>query len=509
MADAVLRPVLGDQLSADLASLADIDPRRDTVLLAEVEAEATYVAHHPKKIALVFAAMRHFAAALAAHGIRVRYVRIDDPDNSGSLTGELRRAIAAGGYQRIVATHPGEWRVLQQMRDWETAVGMPVECRADHRFLCSIDDFRDWVGGRRQLRMEHFYRWMRRRTGLLMEGDKPLGGRWNFDPENRRRLPRGHLPTAPRAFPPDPLTEGALDDVEARYPDHFGAARPFRFPVTREQALEALEHFVEHRLALFGDYQDAMALGEPWMYHSLLGTSLNIGLLGPLEFARRAERALLEGKAPLNAVEGFIRQVIGWREYVRGIYWTRMPEYRDLNHLDARRPLPRLYWTAETDLNCLRQCVAQTREHAYAHHIQRLMVLGNFALLAGIDPRQVNEWYLVVYADAFEWVELPNVTGMVLFADGGLLASKPYAASGAYINRMSDYCSGCRYDVRGRGGADACPFNYLYWDFLDRNRARLGALPRLAMPYRNLDRMDAARRRGIAADAARFLDALD
>jgi deoxyribodipyrimidine photolyase-related protein len=278
--------------------------------------------------------------------------------------------------------------------------------------------------------------------------------------------------------------------------------------VTRADALLALDHFIADCLPRFGDYQDAMRTSEPFLYHAILSPYLNVGLLTARELCDAAQDAWREGRAPLNAVEGFIRQVIGWREYVRGIYWTRMPDYAASNALEATRPLPAFYWTGETDMNCLHQCVADTRAYAYAHHIQRLMVTGNFALLAGLDPQAVEDWYLVVYADAYEWVELPNVHGMVLWADRGLLASKPYAASGAYIDRMSDYCAGCRYDVTAKTGATACPFNYLYWDFLIRNETRLAGNPRLAMPYRTLAKMTPERRATITGNAKTFLDAL-
>jgi deoxyribodipyrimidine photolyase-related protein len=296
--------------------------------------------------------------------------------------------------------------------------------------------------------------------------------------------------------------------VETRFPDNFGSLEGYGWAVGRAEALEALREFVADALPVFGDYQDALKQGEPFLYHGLISPYLNAGLLMPREVCDAAEAAYREGAAPLNAVEGFIRQILGWREYVRGIYWLKMPEYRETNRLGADRRLPDFYWTAETDMNCLAQCVGDTRDHAYAHHIQRLMVLGNFALLAGLAPREVQDWYLLVYADAYEWVELPNVHGMVLFADGGLLASKPYAASGAYIDRMSDYCGNCRYDVKAKIGENACPFNYLYWDFLARNEKALAGNQRLAMPYRTLAKMAPERVAAIRRDAARFLDAL-
>ncbi len=505
---ASLRLVLGDQLSRSLSALEDLDPGADRVLMVEVHEETTYVRHHPQKIILVLSAMRHFAGELEKRDIPVDYVRLDDPDNSGSFTGEVKRAVERHSPERLVTTWPGEWRVLEAMRGWEDELGIPVEIRPDTRFLSQPEDFAAWAEGRKSLRMEYFYREMRRRTGWLMDGDEPEGGQWNYDPENRKALPKGHQPPDRQRFQVDDTTRGVIELVKERFDGHFGDPEPFEWPVTRRQALMALRAFVANALANFGDYQDAMKQDGDFLYHSLLSTSLNIGLLEPREVAEATIEAYRAGDAPLAAVEGFVRQVLGWREYVRGLYWLKMPDYADGNFLRAQRKLPEFYWSGDTEMNCLRQAIGNTRRHAYAHHIQRLMVTGTFALLAGIRPKEVEEWYLIVYADAFEWVELPNVHGMALFADGGLLASKPYAASGSYIDRMSDYCSNCRYRVKDKTGPDACPFNYLYWDFLIRHEERLRGNPRLGMPYRNLDRMSVERKEQIVTDAERFLDSL-
>jgi len=505
----VLRLILGDQLSHDIAALVDIDKDRDVILMCEVWDEATYVKHHKKKIAFLFSAMRHFAAELREKGCDVRYVTLDDEGNSGSFKGEVERAIADGGFDCVVTTFPGEYRVFQDMLGWREAFDVPVEIREDDRFLCSPERFKEWAEGRKQLRMEYFYREMRRDYDVLMDGDQPEGGAWNYDSENRKPPKEGLDVPATYNAQVDGVTQEVLDLVADRFDDHFGDLEPFHFAVTRDQALYALNKFIDERLCLFGDYQDAMVQGEPWMYHSHIGFYLNCGLLKPLECVRKAEAAYRDGVAPLNAVEGFIRQILGWREYVRGIYWMKMPDYKEENFFDADRKLPWLYWGGETKMNCLRQCVSETKENAYAHHIQRLMVLGNFALLAGLDPAEVNEWYMIVYADAYEWVELPNVHGMVLYADGGVLASKPYAAGGGYINKMSDYCKGCSYKVSKKNGPEACPFNYLYWDFLDRNRDKLGNNPRVGMMYRTLARFDDDKRTAIRDDARRFFKALD
>lgn len=477
------------------------------LFLCEVKEEATYIRHHKKKIALVFAAMRHFAQELQTAGYRVRYTRLDDEQNAGSFVEELKRIVTLLGPEKVVVTAPSEYRVLQALKT--CALKAPIEIRPDDRFLCSIDDFRQWAQQRKQLRMEFFYRDMRRKHQILMDGHQPIGGRWNYDNENRK------TPVADSQFPPvhsvknDTITQEVLALVANEFGAHFGELEPFHFAVTRQQALSALDAFIEERLPHFGDYQDAMLQAQPWMYHAHISFYLNLGLLLPRECIVAAEHAYANGQAPLNAVEGFIRQILGWREYVRGIYWLKMPHYAEENHLQAQRRLPWFFWNGATQMNCLRQCVLQTQETAYAHHIQRLMVLGNFCLLAGIRPDDVNHWFMVVYADAFEWVELPNVTGMILFADGGYLASKPYAASGTYIHKMSDYCQHCRYKVRKKNGVDACPFNYLYWNFLLRSKPLLQGNPRLAMPYRTLAKMSDDKIAAIEYDAQRFLGALD
>ncbi len=500
--------MLGDQLSRSLSALRDAEPGRDVVLMVEVRDEATHVPHHKQKLVLVFSAMRHFAASLRAEGFRVDYVQFEDEGNTGSFTGELERAVARHDPDRVVVTEPGEWRVRRMMDEWAAALEVPVEIREDDRFLCSRAEFEDWAAGRKTFRMEHFYRMMRRKTGWLMEDGDPAGGKWNYDARNRKALPADERLPERLRFPPDAVTREVMALVAPRFADHFGDLEPFGWPVTRDDALRALDHFVREALPRFGEYQDAMRAGEPFLFHALLSPCLNLGLLDPREVCEAALAAWAKDQAPLNAVEGFVRQILGWREYVRGIYWREMPGYAGSNFLDAHRPLPAFYWTGETDLACVRDVVTTTRRHAYAHHIQRLMVTGNFALLAGLDPAEVERWYLLVYADAVEWVELPNTHGMALHADGGLLGSKPYAASGAYIRRMSDYCDRCAYDPKAKLGPDACPFNYLYWDFLLRNESRLKDNPRMAMPYRTLAKMPAERRRRIRAEATAFLDAL-
>jgi deoxyribodipyrimidine photolyase-related protein len=346
---------------------------------------------------------------------------------------------------------------------------------------------------------------MRRKYDILMDGDNPIGGQWNFDSENRKPPKSGLNVPKNYTIKPDKITTDVLNLVEKNFKDHFGDLNPFYFAVTRQQALIVLNEFIDKRLSMFGDFQDAMIEGEPWMFHSHISFYLNCGLLTPLECIKAAENAYCDNRAPLNAVEGFVRQILGWREYIRGVYWYKMPDYKEENYLEASRKLPEFYWTGQTNMNCLKQCINETKENSYSHHIQRLMVLGNFVLLAGINPDDVHNWYLAVYSDAYEWVELPNVTGMILYADGGVLASKPYAASGAYINRMSNYCKNCHYKVNLKDGKDACPFNYLYWDFLIRNENKLRNNPRMGLIYRNLDKMNSDKYETIKSDSNIFL----
>jgi deoxyribodipyrimidine photolyase-related protein len=495
--------VLGDQLDAASAAFDGFDPACDAVWMAEVAGEATHVWSHKARIALFLAAMRHFAADRRADGIAVHYRALGEHD-APSLAEALRLDLARLAPELVVLVEPGEWRVRRDLEQALAAAGVPADVRADRHFLCSHEEFAEHAGSRKQLRMEFFYRQMRRRHDVLMEGDEPAGGQWNYDADNRRAFGKGGPPPMPppRRFAPDEITRGVLDAVEAHFPQHPGRLDLFDWPVTPAQARQALDDFVEHRLAAFGDVQDAMWTGRPWLYHSRLSAAMNLKLLDPREVIDAAESAWRRGAVPLNAAEGFIRQVLGWREYVRGIYWRFMPDYLERNELGAGEPLPAFYWTAGTSMVCLRETVGQTLDLGYAHHIQRLMVTGLYALLLGVDPKAVHEWYLAVYVDAVEWVELPNTLGMSQYADGGIMASKPYAATGKYIQRMSDYCRGCAYDPAQATGERACPFTTLYWDFLLRHEQRLRANPRMSLQVRNLDRLSAERREEIRRAAA-------
>ena len=495
--------VLGDQLTPDIAALKTADKDTDVIVMAEVADEASYVPHHPKKIAFCFAAMRKFADALRKDGWQVAYTRLDDPENSGSIPGELARRAREYDADKVIATEPGEWRLIDALRD------AGVELLEDDRFLASHKRFDQWAEGRKSLRMEYFYREMRRETGLLMDGDNPVGGQWNFDADNRKPAPDAISYDGPLRVDPDKFTQEVLTLVADRFPDNFGSLDDFWFATDRDGALKSLDRFITQALPKFGDYQDAMLDQNRFLYHAVLSMYLNAGLLTPMEICRAAERAYHDGDAPLNAVEGFIRQIIGWREYVRGIYFREGPVYVKRNALGHTRKLPDAFWGGPTDMRCVAKAVEQTRAEAYAHHIQRLMITGNFALLVGADPAQVHDWYLAVYVDAYEWVEAPNTIGMSQFADGGIIASKPYVSSGAYINRMSDYCKSCTYKVTKKTGEGACPLNLLYWHFLDRHRERFKSNQRMGNMYRTWDRMDPDKRETVLREAQHLLNKLD
>lgn len=497
--------VLGDQLSENVAALRAANKASDVVVMAEVMGEASYVPHHPKKIVFIFAAMRKFAQRLRDAGWQVAYSELDDTENTGSIVGELLRRADHYSAKEVLVTEPGEWRLITELNE----APLPVHMHEDDRFIASHAEFEAWARGRKALRMEYFYRDMRRKTGLLMDQDKPVGDKWNFDHDNRKPAPDDVSYPGPKRFEPDVTAREVLNLVAGRFGDNFGALEPFWFATTREEALQSLEAFVRDALPRFGDFQDAMLNDNRFLYHAVISQYMNVGLLDPLEVCRMVAAAWQRGDAPINAAEGFIRQIIGWREYVRGIYFLEGPEYPDRNSLGHTRDLPEMYWGGETGMNCMARAIDQTRAEAYSHHIQRLMVTGNFALLAGIDPHQVHEWYLAVYADAFEWVEAPNTVGMSQFADGGIIASKPYVSSGAYINRMSDYCKSCTYKVSQKTGDGACPFNLLYWQFLDRHRDRFSNNPRMANMYRTWDRMDEDRRETVLSEGAEILARLD
>ena len=494
--------ILGDQLSSNISSLKNFKKNQDKILMMEVFNEATYANHHKKKLVLVFSAMRHFAKELQEKGVSVTYSKINKSQDN--FTNELSNQCKKIQPKRIVITHPGEYRVLQEIKKWEKVLKIPVSIVDDDRFFCTIDEFKKWTEGRKELRMESFYQMMRKKYQILIDNNgKPKGGKWNYDIKNRKSLPKNH-PDIPKPLQhkPDDITKQVITEVKKKFPKHFGDLEPFWFAVTHEQAKKSLKDFIKNRLDMFGPYEDAMAQEESFLYHSVLSMYLNIGLLEPKQIINKV---LEKDGIKVESVEGFVRQILGWREYIRGIYWYTMPKYSKINYFDAKNKLPKFYWTGNTKMNCMKNCIEQTIKESYAHHIQRLMITGNFALIAGIKPEEVCEWYLSVYADAYEWVELPNTHGMTLYADGGVLGSKPYAASGNYINKMSDYCKDCKYDVKQKNGDDACPFNYLYWNFFLKNQKKLEKNPRLWTVFSNIKKMSQEKKSQIRNNSKKFL----
>jgi len=476
--------VLGDQLDPASAAFDGFDKAQDAILQMEVMEEAAYIHQHKKRIAYFFSAMRHFCEDRREAGFQVFYSKLDDPLNRGSFAKEVKRWISDLKPSHLIVLEPGDWRVRQQLEQLNQ-----VEFREDRHFLFSHDDFSAFAKDHPKFILETFYRSMRKRHKILLDADaKPVGGRWNFDTENRAKLAAKDLSlfSRKRPFAADAITRDVIALVERVFPDHPGKLDHFNLPVTRQHALESLEDFVTHRLNDFGRYQDAMLEGEPFLFHSALSGPLNLHLLNPREVIDNVLQN--ETNAPLNSVEGFVRQILGWREFVRGIYWRTMPDYAEENALDADLPMPSFYWTGETDMRCLADAIAHTIDHAYAHHIERLMVLGLFCLLIGVKPYDVHRWHMSMFWDAIDWVSLPNTLGMSQFGDGGKIATKPYVASGAYIDKMSNHCASCRYDPKQALGEKACPFTTLYWDFLARHKQRFQANRRMTFAYANLTR---------------------
>ncbi|HEY1059580.1 MAG TPA: cryptochrome/photolyase family protein [Limnobacter sp.] len=502
--------VLGDQLTLDNPALQLGKPADVGVLMVESVDESRVVWSHKARTVLFLSAMRHFADKLREGGYTVVYSTLDDTAQR-TLCGTVFDLCQQHGIGRIDLMEPGEWRLEQGLVDMARQQAIEIRFHDDPHFICSRADFARWASGYKQLRMEYFYREMRKRTGILMAGAEPEGGQWNFDADNRSAYPKagpGSIPE-PAGFVPDDITQVVMADVERHLPENPGRLDRFAWAVTREQALVALDVFIGQRLKQFGPYQDAMWTDTPFGWHSLLSAAINLHLLNPMEVVQRAEAAYRAGQADLPGVEGFIRQILGWREFMRGVYWMDMPKMRQDNALKADIPLPDWFWTGKTHMACLRDAIGQTLEHAYAHHIQRLMVIGNFALLAGLVPQQVEDWFLAVYVDAIEWVELPNVAGMALFANGGRFTSKPYIASGAYIKRMSNYCGGCRYDPAVKTGDKACPFTTLYWGFLDKHEALLAANPRTGLMAKNIGKLSDEQRIELRGQVAHTFEKLN
>ncbi len=465
--------VLGDQLNLRVGPLSRADPSQTVVLMVESIAHGTARPYHKQKLALIYSAMRHFRLALEAAGFTVSYQACE--------TWEQGIAAHLETYPNSILElmQPADFGIAGLLEGIVTAHGGRLEVVENELWLSSNADWQRFAKGKKQLRMEFFYRQMRQQTGWLMDNGEPIGGQYNFDADNRQPPPKDHVFPPKLEFLPDELTRQTMAWVSERFPDHFGTLQTFNWAVTREDALTALEHFMTHRLENFGPYEDAMLSGESQLYHSLLSPAINLGLLTAIEVCEAALKH--SSRVPLPSLEGFLRQILGWREFMHHVYNAKMPALRSSNGLEHFAALPDLYWTGQTDMNCLHHAVTRLLESGHTHHIQRLMVLGNFALLLGVEPQQLNEWFLFGYVDAYDWVVTPNVIGMSQFADLGGFTSKPYIAGGAYIDRMSDYCAGCKYDPKRSSGANACPFTTLYWDFIQRHTSRFNGHPRMGM----------------------------
>ncbi len=505
-----LRLILGDQLNIQHSWFKS--PASAAVyLMMEVREEATYARHHIQKVIAFFVAMREFAAEIERKGFKVIYLTLDDTQNLHSLSSNIEHLLNSGTYGAFEYQLPDEYRVDRALSDLTAHLSVPTRVVDSEHFLTERDSLSRIFRGRKRYVMEHFYREVRKRYDILLEEGEPIGGKWNYDAENRNRLPDSVVPPAPLTFSRD--VSEIVDVLERAKIPTIGTLSPknFPWPVTRQEALETLEYFCKHCLLHFGTYQDAMHTAHRFLFHSRLSFSMNVKLLSPLEVIQRSikEWQKQQRQITISQIEGFVRQIAGWREFMRAIYWSQMPEYKELNYFEHTRPLPGYFWNAKTKMNCVKHAVKQSLEEAYAHHIQRLMVTGNFTLLTGIEPAAVNEWYLGIYADALEWVQLPNTHGMSQFADGGILATKPYVSSGNYINKMSNYCSGCFYNQKARTGEKACPFNSLYWDFMRRNRARLETNPRIGMAYRTFDKLSPEEKKAIERQAAHYLETIE
>ena len=503
-----LRLLLGDQLNHE-HSWFDECSDEVVYLLAECRSETDYTRHHIQKVVAFFLGMRHFAAHLRACGHRVHYLKLDDAENKQSIPDNLAAIAEVYGAKRVEYQLPDEWRLDEALRSFGEGQPYPVQATDTEHFLTSREDLAEFFAGKRRYTMEYFYRDMRKRYGVLIDDDgEPSGGAWNFDQENRKRIPAAvEVPDPLRyAHKIGPIVELLAEQGVAT----MGSVdeNAWEWPVTRSEALDALRDFVERRLHLFGTYQDAMTTRDPYLFHARISFALNSKLISPAEVvdAVTAHYRAHADEIGINQVEGFVRQVIGWREYMRGVYWAHMPEFAELNALEHDGELPRWYWDGDTRMNCLRHAIGQSLERAYAHHIQRLMITGNFALILGVDPDEVDGWYLGVYIDAIEWVEITNTRGMSQFADGGIVGTKPYFSSANYIHKMSDYCGDCRYDRKSRHGPMACPFNSLYWAFVERHRDRLARNGRIGQMVRLWDRMDADEREATLKQAAYYMD---
>jgi len=500
--------ILGDQLDLQSAALQDFNFETDEIIMIESVNEAQYVWSHKAKIALFLSAMRHFAKELK----ELKYPLVYLKESSLSIADALRGHLQERGIQHLVCIEPGEYRLKIAIEKLAQELSLQLDMREDNHFYCSHQEFTQWVANKKELRLEYFYRLMRKTHQILVDADgNPEGGQWNFDQDNRKPYPKkgpGIIDTS-LAFTPDAITHEVITYVEKTYPDHPGSLDAFNWPVTRAQALEALHYFAEYRLRNFGVYQDAMWTDTPFGWHSILSSSMNLKLLNPREVVNVVLKAWKQYSLDLSTVEGFIRQILGWREFVRGMYYLDMPQMAQDNYYQHTNKLPVWYWTGNTSMACMKDAIGQTLQYGYAHHIQRLMVTGNFALLAEVLPSEVCDWYLAIYVDAIEWVELPNTAGMALFANGGRFTSKPYIASGAYIKRMSNYCNDCEYKPDVRFGETACPVTTLYWNFLIKHRDQFEASPRTRLMTANLKRISDDDQKAITVHAKKILGNLD
>ncbi|MFB1081917.1 cryptochrome/photolyase family protein [Jeotgalibacillus sp. JSM ZJ347] len=495
------RWIFGNQLCHELPIVKEADKEHDVFLMIEAESRSTWQHYHKQKLVLIFSAMRHFAAELEDKGYRVDYREADSFEDAWKAHANEFEP------EKVFYTLHMDYRMTQAMKKWEKSLsGIDVEVLdARPLFLLTAEEIKGELKGDGPWKMDPFYRRMRKRLDVLIEDEDPVGGKWSFDQDNRKSAKSDTTFTTARSFRPDDITKEVMEKVEKQFKDNPGEIKPFRWAVTRKEALQALNQFIKERLETFGTYQDAMLQGDDFMSHSLLSSSINIGLLTPMEVVRKAEQAYLDGEVPLNSAEGFIRQIIGWREFIRGVYLKKMPDYGDVNKFNHQRDLPSFFWDAETDMNCMHESIRPVVEHAYNHHIQRLMVIGNYATLFGLSPQQTADWFNEMYIDAHDWVVLPNVLGMALYADGGVLSTKPYVASGKYINKMSNYCGSCKYNVKHQTEEDACPFNALYWHFLDRHADTLSNNHRMGLVYKQWQKRDPDVKRAILEKAERVL----
>ena len=485
--------IFGDQLNLDSAVFDDFDSSQDSIWMAEVNEEATRDWCHKTRLVLFFAAMRHFSQELSSKGYTVHYHKLStnvDLDRGTSFAEALQRDLRKFSPQKLVCVKPGDHRVLQNIQQFSDENNLELEIRHDRHFYCSSEEFSDFTADRKTLLLETFYREMRKTHSILMNGNDPIDGQWNFDHDNRQSFSKcgpGET-TPPLGFPPDHTTSEVISMVQKRFASHPGSLDEFDLPVTRTDGVKMLDHFIANQLPQFGAMQDAMWTDHPFLYHSRLSAPLNLKLISPRECVEKAVAAYYSGEAPINSVEGFVRQVLGWREFIRGIYWHLMPDYAEMNHFDHQSELPEFFWTGETDMTCIQQSMQHVLRFAYSHHIHRLMIFGNLSLLLGVHPKRFHDWHMAMYADAVDWVSMPNTLGMSQQGDGGIVGSKPYISTGNYINKMSNFCKHCRYNYKKSTGDDACPISTLYWDFLDRNADSLKKNHRMGMQIKNVER---------------------